>query len=296
VAGDITYKKQYEDLNKRILAIDINAIEHRDIGWHIYPSGEKQRDDNKTKKEIKKLFKEIGIPELSVTGEVYYCSELKVDYPPRFSSKNDYGEPIFYDGSVKMPYNVQVKLLMTIEKAFPYFASTYENSYSRNNVHVEHRSEYIRIGGDNVNNFFETVGKRKKRRGKLQNPSNRRKMAEKIWEETKITKAREKKYRNPPVVCQNQKCKHWAENKKRRNCMELAGKYIKTCSIRLNPDNKPCEICGRLGDKIIMRNTLGGMLCQYCRSSDSRHIGLVKKLGATPTYQGKPIDSIYQEN
>lgn len=55
---------------------------------------------------------------------------------------------------------------------------------------------------------------------------------------------------------------------------------------------KPCGQCGRPKS---VKSTVNGSLCQYCRGSDTRHIGALRKLGGMPTMNGKPIANYLQE-
>ena len=49
---------------------------------------------------------------------------------------------------------------------------------------------------------------------------------------------------------------------------------------------RECELCGRT--KSVMK-TVVGWRCQYCRASDSRHMGMVRQLGGTPNVNGVPF-------
>lgn len=51
-------------------------------------------------------------------------------------------------------------------------------------------------------------------------------------------------------------------------------------------EREPCEVCGRTAG---VRATVLGDRCQYCRGADSRHIGSLRRLGAVPMLNGKPL-------
>ncbi len=56
---------------------------------------------------------------------------------------------------------------------------------------------------------------------------------------------------------------------------------------------KPCGVCGRTSG---VRATALGDRCQYCRGSDSRHIGSLRRLGAAPMLNGKPLGAYLKDD
>ena len=60
----------------------------------------------------------------------------------------------------------------------------------------------------------------------------------------------------------------------------------RNCVPVLKRKEKPCSICGRTKN---VRATALGNRCQYCRGADSRHIGIIRQLGGTPTIGGRPL-------
>jgi hypothetical protein len=263
VSGDYKYKKEYEKMNKRILDVDLNSIQPK-----AFP---KSVCGEEVKKILKKAFREIGL-DISVTGLYHYYGRINIDYPPRFNSKNDYGTALRYGGCVSMPHDVRVKLVQIIMAIFPDLKQRIKDQkYS--SLRME---SYFEINGDAYFSFDKKYAKSF--------------LPESSWKKTKITKTREKVARRKPIVCDNKKCEHWVENKKKGNCKLYTGKGRRTCKRRLNPDNKPCSICGReQTDKIVIRETIIGMVCQYCRASDIKHINLVKRLGGIPKYKNKTL-------
>jgi hypothetical protein len=261
MSGDYKYKKAYKELNNKILSIDLKSIEPKSFPDDICGV--------EVKKELRKAFKEIGL-DMSITGTYHYYGRINVDYQPRFHAKDDYGKPLGYNGCVKMPSNVIKKMVEIILAIFPEISEKRKDGYGIEYVRM---SSCFDING-NGSYFYR----------------NDKSEGENRWKKTKVTKKRDPSFRRKPIVCDNQKCKYWIEDKKYGNCKILNGKGRRMCKKRLNPDNLACSVCGRKQtDKIVIRETVAGMICQYCRASDMRHIGIVKQLGGIPRHKGKSL-------
>lgn len=271
MSGDIKYKKQYFELNKRIMNVDLSLIKPRNVVFKkdkLYSN--EILDKTETKKLIKKLFNELGIGELSVCTESYLNpDDIQIDYPPRFCPKNEYGEsPIHFQGWLKMPKDVKEKILTILKKAFVQFRGNYKVKYPLGHtLTYPNTTKYLEISRDYSSND----------------------KAENRWEKTKITKIRPEKHNNPPIICTNTKCEDY-NTKEKYHCDVYSAYGRQLCQKRFNPENKCCDFCGRTpSTKIVVKQTIGGWLCQYCRGNTNKHINIVKRFGLIPKLNGIPI-------
>ncbi len=53
-----------------------------------------------------------------------------------------------------------------------------------------------------------------------------------------------------------------------------------------------CEVCGRTAG---VRPTVLGRRCRYCRGSDTRHVNIIRRLGGTPTVNGRPLGTYLKD-
>lgn len=118
-------------------------------------------------------------------------------------------------------------------------------------------------------------------------------------------------YKKSLYYCNNTNCKdHISEEKEteRNNiyaekegkhynwvlsgCDWMNPKGTKGCTKRINPNNIPCQSCGRT--QYVIQTKLGP-LCNHCRGSYTNHLHLIQRLGGQPrlVYNNEPIDNIY---